>query len=81
MKKNSKDLLNRISRIKGQLLGIEKMIKEERSCLSIIQQIKAVREALGKTAAIILTQESCQLEKNKNTHDFKKVVEELVKNI
>lgn len=38
--------LKRLSRIKGQVEGVEKMILDRRYCPDIVQQIKAVRAAL-----------------------------------
>ena len=46
--------LRRLSRIKGQVEGVERMIKEQRYCPDIIHQIKAVRSALkGLEVSII----------------------------
>jgi len=41
-----KHQLNRISRMEGQLRGIRNMIEDQRYCIEILQQIKAVRSAL-----------------------------------
>jgi DNA-binding FrmR family transcriptional regulator len=38
--------LRRLSRIKGQVEGVEKMIVEKRNCPDIVIQIKAIRSAL-----------------------------------
>lgn len=47
----SKDmLLKRLKRVEGQLRGIQKMIAEDRDCVSIVMQLAAVRsgvEGLG----------------------------------
>lgn len=46
--------LRRLSRIKGQVEGIERMIHEHRYCPDIVHQIKAVRSALkGLEVSII----------------------------
>ena len=45
-KPNHADNLPRLNRISGQIDGIKKMIEEERYCLDIVNQIKAVRSAL-----------------------------------
>lgn len=45
IKDNAKQILDRIARIKGQLNGIERMVKEKKECLNIIMQITAIREA------------------------------------
>ncbi|MES3038379.1 MAG: metal-sensitive transcriptional regulator [Bdellovibrionota bacterium] len=38
--------LKRLSRIKGQVEGVERMIKDRRYCPEIVMQIKAIRSAL-----------------------------------
>lgn len=50
----TKEVLNRLSRIKGHIEGISRMVEAERSCPDVIVQIVAVRSALNKTAQIIL---------------------------
>ena len=46
--------LKRTARIKGQIEGIERMLREGRYCPEIVQQIKAVRSALrGLECAVI----------------------------
>ena len=45
-KPNHSENLPRLNRISGQIDGIKKMIEEERYCLDIVNQIKAVRSAL-----------------------------------
>lgn len=39
-------LLNRTSRINGQISGIASMIEQEKYCIDILTQIKAARSAL-----------------------------------
>ena len=38
--------LHRLNRIEGQIRGISKMIEDQRYCIDILSQIKAVRSAL-----------------------------------
>jgi len=54
--------INRLHRIEGQIKGVEKMIREDRSCQSIIQQLMAVREALAQLGLKILKQEICHID-------------------
>ena len=44
--KEKKKLVNRVSRIEGQLKGIAKMIEEDRYCGDILIQVSAVEKAL-----------------------------------
>ncbi len=46
--------LNRLSRIKGQVEGVERMILEKRYCPDIVTQIKAIRSALRSLEANIV---------------------------
>jgi len=39
-------LKNRLSRIEGQVRGVQRMIDEGRDCRAIIQQLSAVRQAV-----------------------------------
>lgn len=42
--------LRRLSRISGQIRGIEKMVEQERYCADIMLQISSVQEALRGTS-------------------------------
>lgn len=46
--------LNRLSRIKGQVEGVERMIREKRYCPEIVHQIKAIRSALRNLEAKVV---------------------------
>lgn len=55
MKRENKDrLLNRLSRIQGQVGGIARMVEEDRYCIDVLTQIQAVRAALGKVETEML---------------------------
>ncbi|MFC1987086.1 metal-sensitive transcriptional regulator [Chloroflexota bacterium] len=47
-------LMTRMKRIEGQATGIEKMIGEERYCIDIVQQLKALSSAADEVALMIL---------------------------
>jgi len=51
---SKRELLVRLSKIEGQIRGISKMIKDDKYCIDIIDQITATRRALDKVAMIIL---------------------------
>lgn len=53
-KPNHSENLPRLNRISGQIDGIKKMIEEERYCVDIVNQIKAVRSALKSVERNIL---------------------------
>lgn len=61
-----KKIINRVSRIEGQLRGVRKMIEDERDCVDVIGQVTAVREALNMLGVELLKDEFiCRLDKNK----------------
>ncbi len=47
-------VINRLSRIEGQVRGVSKMIEEERYCIDVLTQIRAVRAALARVEATLL---------------------------
>ena len=47
-----------MSKIKGQVEGVEKMIDQDRDCLDIVQQIVAVNSALKGVSIEILKNET-----------------------
>ena len=47
-------LLNRLSRIEGQVRGIARMVEEERYCIDILTQVQAVRAALNRVESEML---------------------------
>ena len=55
MEKQTKPkLLNRLSRIEGQVRGIARMVDEDRYCIDIVTQVAAVRAALRRVEEEIL---------------------------
>lgn len=46
--KPSKALMNRLSRIEGQVRGVKGMVEGGRYCIDILTQIQAVRSALTR---------------------------------
>ncbi|MBX5450163.1 metal-sensitive transcriptional regulator [Thermogemmatispora sp.] len=49
-----REVLKRLSYIRGHLDGISKMVEEDKYCVDILRQSYAVRRALEKVEAIIL---------------------------
>ena len=80
------ELLRRLSRIEGQIRGIQRMIKEKRSCDEILIQISAVRSALSGVAVKLLEDhvESCvkpsvEAGDTRALEDFLEAVKKLMK--
>ena len=47
-------LLNRLKRVEGQVRGIARMVEDDRYCIDVLTQIRAVRAALNKVETEIL---------------------------
>ncbi len=63
-------LMNRLSRIEGQLRGIRQMVEDERYCVDILTQVSAVQSALNAFSRELLTShiKSCVTEDIKRGH-------------
>lgn len=51
---NKSKLLNRLSRIEGQVRGVARMVEEERYCIDVLTQLQAVRAALSRVETEML---------------------------
>lgn len=47
-------LLNRLSRVEGQVRGVARMVEEDRYCVDILTQLQAVRAAVKRVEAELL---------------------------
>lgn len=55
MERNNKPkLLNRLSRIEGQVRGIARMVEEDRYCIDVLTQVQAARAALARVESEML---------------------------
>ena len=77
--KEHKDLLNRLSRIEGQVRGIKRMVDEDAYCIDILTQVSAVNAALNSFNKVLLADhiKTCVTEDIKSGND--ETVDELVK--
>ena len=59
--KQTKAIINRLSRIEGHVRSIKTMVQDQRDCTELLVQIAAVRSAINKVGKIILEDhlESC----------------------
>ena len=53
--KEYKDLLNRLSRIEGQIRGIKKMVENDAYCTDILVQVSAANAALNSFNKVLLS--------------------------
>lgn len=58
-------MLNRISRIEGQLKGIHRMVEEKNQCLDVITQVMAVRSAISMLGIELLKEDLLCKKKDK----------------
>ncbi|MBS0549846.1 MAG: metal-sensitive transcriptional regulator, partial [Proteobacteria bacterium] len=52
--RTKKSQLARLSRVEGQVRGVARMVEEDRYCIDVMTQIRAVRAALDKVEQEIL---------------------------
>lgn len=55
MKANNKKVINRLNRIRGQIDGVLKMVKEDRYCLDISTQLMAISSSVNSLNREVLT--------------------------
>ena len=53
--KEYKDLVNRLSRIEGQVRGIKRMVESDAYCTDILIQVSAVNAALNSFNKVLLS--------------------------
>ena len=53
-RENTPRLLNRLSRIEGQVRGVARMVEEGRYCIDVLTQVQAVRAALARVETEML---------------------------
>jgi DNA-binding FrmR family transcriptional regulator len=72
------EMKTRLNRIEGQIKGIQKMYEEKRDCVEIVQQVLAVRQALGRVGKDLLTTEAvCCSSEPSRKDDFNKILKSL----
>ena len=52
--KEYKDLINRLSRIEGQIRGIRNMVEQDSYCPDILTQVSAANSALNSFSKVLL---------------------------
>lgn len=81
----NKEILNRLKRIEGQVRGSIRLIEEENECKSVVTQLSAIRSAVDRAIALIVSKnlEQClinDLQEGKETSQaVNEAVELLVK--
>ena len=80
---NHKEQLPSLRRIEGQIRGITKMIEDEKYCIDILDQIKAVKNALATVEGRVLKThlKACVKDALSSDKNFDEKVEELLKTL
>ena len=75
--------LSGLKRVEGQIRGIAKMIEEEKYCIDILNQIKAVRHAIATIEGKILKthMKECVKDVLGSEEKFDEKVEEIIKTL
>ena len=78
-----KEEIPSLKRVEGQVRGIAKMIDEDKYCIDILNQIKAVRNALTSIEGKILRRhmKECVKEALNDEKGFDNKVEEILKTL
>ncbi|MDP3507367.1 MAG: metal-sensitive transcriptional regulator [Candidatus Melainabacteria bacterium] len=71
-------LILRLAKASGHLNAVQKMVEDEKYCIDVLNQLKAVQAALDKTAQLMLKQHlnTCVVEAVK-ADDSQRVINEL----
>ena len=75
--KEYKDLINRLSRIEGQVRGIKKMVENDTYCTDILVQVSAVNAALNHIRTCVA--EDIREGKDETIDELVKVLQKLMK--
>lgn len=80
-RKEYKDLVNRLSRIEGQVRGVKGMVDNDAYCVDILTQVSAIQSALNSFNKVLLSNhvKTCVVEDIRAGND--EVVDELMKTI
>lgn len=76
--KEYKDLINRLSRIEGQVRGVKNMVENDAYCVDILTQVAAINAALNSFNKVLLANHirTCVADDIKAGND--EVIDELV---
>lgn len=79
--KEYKDLINRLSRIEGQVRGIKNMVEKNAYCVDILTQVAAVNAALNSFNKVLLANhiKTCVADDIRAGND--EVIDELVQTL
>ena len=78
-----KEQISSIKRIEGQVRGILKMVEDEKYCIDILNQLKAVKNAISTVEGKILKShlQACVKDALTDSNNFDDKVDELLKTL
>ncbi len=68
----------RVSRILGQMKGIQKMVKEQRDYSEILQQIASVKKAIDGCTKEILLKYAREAIPSEKSQQFEKILQQVI---
>ncbi|CDQ40441.1 metal-sensitive transcriptional regulator [Virgibacillus salexigens] len=73
-------LKNRLKRMQGQVNGLIKMMEDEKDCREIVTQMSAVRSAIDRTAALVVSKnlEQCIRDEKESGESSEALIQEAV---
>src|SRR5699024_10146699 len=78
--KYDSQIKNRVKRIEGQVRGLLKMMEEEKECRDVVTQLSAVRSAIDRTSALIVSKnlEQCIRDEKETGESSEDIIKEAV---
>ena len=75
-----KKMIHRLKRVEGQVRAVLRMMEESKDCREVVTQISAARNALDRTAALIVSTnlEACIREEQANGKESEETIREAV---
>ena len=78
--KDNKKITTRLKKIMGQLIGVEKMILEDKYCIDIITQTSAIKSAISSLEDEMLESHLAHcLHKESNKNKLEEMQKEIIK--
>lgn len=78
---SKKQLLTRLSKVEGQIKGIQRMIELDKPCGEVLMQISATRSAISKVGVLLLEKYTKDCLLNSEEAFNENVVEDFLTNI
>lgn len=76
----NKEIVNRLKRIEGQVRGSIRLLEEQQECKSVVTQLSAIRSAVDRTIALIVSKnlEQCLINDLQEGRETSQAVNEAV---